>query len=93
MSFKNSETIFGGSRYNFGVEKITLSHDSFIETMINAQKGKKVATKKVEEIPVMTETTSVEENTDEKPKRTRKTVDKSVPEDGEKPKRHKRGEE
>ena len=41
----------------------------------------------------MTETTSVEENTDEKPKRTRKTVDKSVPEDGEKPKRHKRGEE
>ena len=53
---------------------------------------------KVEEIPIMTET--VDENnetqittTDEKPKRTRKIVDKSVPEDSEKPKRHKRGEE
>ena len=61
--------------------------------MINAQKGKKVATKKVEETPVITETGLVDEKeiSEETPKRTRKTVDKSVPEDSEKPKRHKRG--
>ena len=93
MSFKNSETIFGGSRYDFGVERIVLNHDVFIETMIKAQEGKKVATKKVEETPIIPEPSPVEETTEEKPKRTRKAVDKSVPEDGERPKRHKRGEE
>ena len=92
MSFKNSETIFGGSRYDFGVERIILDHDTFIETMIEAQKGKKVAGKRIEETPVIPEPSPVE-TTEEKPKRTRKTVDKSVPEDGERPKRHKRGEE
>ena len=90
LSFKNSETIFGGSRYDFGVDKISLNHDVFIETMVNAQKGKKVATKQVEEIPNMPEPSSVEESTEEPSK---KTVDKSVPEDDERAKRHRRGEE
>lgn len=93
MSFKNSETIFGGSRYDFGVERIILDHDIFIETMIEAQKGKKVAGKRIEETPVIPEPSPVETTEEEKPKRARKTVDKSVPEDGERPKRHKRGEE
>ncbi len=46
MSFKTSETIFGGSRYNFGVQEIPLSYESFMDIMIKAQKNE--STSKVE---------------------------------------------
>ena len=81
MSFKNSETIFGGSRYNFGVERIPLNHDAFIQAMKDAQKGKKVAPKTVEEVPDLTG------QVQSKPE-----VDKSIPEDSERPTRRKRSE-
>jgi len=46
MSFKTSETIFGGSRYNFGVQEIPLSYESFMDIMVKAQKTE--STSKVE---------------------------------------------
>jgi len=61
MSFKTSEVIFGGSRYNFGVQEIPLDYKTFIETMISAQSG--------EIKSIKNETIANEEN---KTKRTRK---------------------
>jgi hypothetical protein len=40
LSFKTSPYIFGGSRYNFGVDRIPLNRDEFIKTLMAAQKGK-----------------------------------------------------
>lgn len=37
LSFKTSPYIFGGSRYNFGVDEIELNKDVFIETLKKAQ--------------------------------------------------------
>lgn len=102
LSFKNSETIFGGSRYNFGVERIPLNHDAFIKVMVDAQEGKKVTHKIVEE-PIKAENEqfkdteeskevqndTVHDKTVEKTKETTK-VDKSVPEDSERPIRRRR---
>jgi len=39
LSFKTSPYIFGGSRYNFGVDRIPLNRDEFIRTLTAAQKG------------------------------------------------------
>lgn len=38
LSFKTSPYIFGGSRYNFGVEEIPLDKDAFIEALKKAQR-------------------------------------------------------
>lgn len=40
LNFKTSPYIFGGSRYNFGVDQIPLNRDIFIETLKRAQSGK-----------------------------------------------------
>ena len=37
LSFKNSPFIFGGGRFNFGVDQIELNKDKFIETLKNVQ--------------------------------------------------------
>lgn len=102
LSFKNSETIFGGSRYNFGVERIPLNHDAFIKVMVDAQEGKKVKHKVVDEPkkveneqvkdteePKEAQNDTVHDKTVEKTKETTK-VDKSVPEDSERPIRRRR---
>jgi len=43
LSFKTSPYIFGGSRYNFGVDRIPLNRDEFVKTLTAAQKGKAAA--------------------------------------------------
>ena len=78
MSFKTSETIFGGSRYNFGVQEISLDYDTFIETMVsaqkNAQKEKQKETQKdaQKSIETASEGTEVKAQAESRPKRTRK---------------------
>lgn len=43
LSFKTSPFIFGGGRFNFGVDQIELNKDKFIETLKNVQaEGNKV---------------------------------------------------
>lgn len=37
LNLKTSEYIFGGSRYNFGVDKISLNKNTFIETLKKSQ--------------------------------------------------------
>jgi len=59
LSFKNSPFIFGGGRFNFGVDQIELNKDKFIETLKNVQSPKdKVENKTIEETPktIATET-------------------------------------
>jgi len=102
LSFKNSETIFGGSRYNFGVERIPLNHDAFIKVMVDAQKGKKVTHKVIEEPkkveneqikdteePIKASNDTIQGKNVEKAEEINK-VDKSVPEDSERPIRRRR---
>jgi len=40
LSFKTSEYIFGGGRYNFGVEKIPLNKDEFLKILTKIQEVK-----------------------------------------------------
>lgn len=68
MSFKTSEVIFGGSRYNFGVQEIPLDYKTFIDTMISAQNGDK---KPIESGSKVTEAKEKAE-AEAKPKRSRK---------------------
>lgn len=68
MSFKTSEVIFGGSRYNFGVQEIPLDYKTFIDTMISAQNGDK---KPIESGSKDTEA-KAEAEAEAKPKRSRK---------------------
>ena len=75
LSFKNSETVFGGSRYNFGVERIPLDHDAFISAMEDAQDGKKVAHKQVEVKPAVNEK-PVSNESNESPRRHRRVTEK-----------------
>lgn len=102
LSFKNSETIFGGSRYNFGVERIPLNHDAFIKVMVDAQEGKKVTHKVVDEPkkveneqvkdteePIKASNDTIQGKKVEKDEEINK-VDKSVPEDSERPIRRRR---
>ena len=86
MSFKTSETIFGGSRYNFGVQEIPLDYDTFIETMVSAQKNahkdthkdtqkdtQKDAQKDAQKaVESASEGTEVKAQAESRPKRTRK---------------------
>lgn len=37
LNFKTSEFIFGGGRYNFGIDKIELNKDKFIEALTKSQ--------------------------------------------------------
>jgi len=77
LSFKTSPYIFGGSRYNFGVDQIPLNRDQFIEILKKSQAGKKVKpisvpVKQVEE-DVAPATVPIEsEPVAEEPKRARR---------------------
>lgn len=46
LSFKTSPYIFGGSRYNFGVDQISLNRDEFWKILHAAQAGKAVRAKR-----------------------------------------------
>jgi len=46
LSFKTSPYIFGGSRYNFGVDQISLNRDEFWKILHAAQAGKTVRAKR-----------------------------------------------
>ena len=85
MSFKTSEVIFGGSRYNFGVQEIPLDYKTFIDTMISAQQSatkpkskesikveEQKNEKKSKEESKSEEKPKEESKSEEKPKRTRK---------------------
>ena len=82
LSFKTSPYIFGGSRYNFGVDQIPLDRDQFIAVLKKSQIGKKIksmpapVTKAAETPPSpiadTPESTPEAAKTTEEPKRTRR---------------------
>lgn len=72
MSFKTSEVIFGGSRYNFGVQEIPLDYKTFIDTMISAQKGDKKPTESGSKDTEAKAEAEVKTEAEVKPKRSRK---------------------
>lgn len=74
MSFKTSPYIFGGSRYNFGVDQIELNKDVFMEVLEQSQIDK--APKLVDKAPTVNPEPAPEELPAEeksKRRRTRKT--------------------
>lgn len=95
LSFKTSPYIFGGSRYNFGVDQIELNKDVFIETLEESQlkedepdrpkRSRKEPVTIEKEITLELESTAeepdVEQPAEEKPRRrrSRKTENEGVP--------------
>lgn len=89
LSFKTSPYIFGGSRYNFGVDQIELNKDVFIETLEKSQlkedepdrpkRNKKEPAPEPE--PAAEEESDITSPVKEKPrrKRSRKTENEGVP--------------
>lgn len=65
LSFKTSPYIFGGSRYNFGVDEIALNKEVFIETLKKVQTGKQEPTKKAAAKQEVKEEVKVEEQPQE----------------------------
>jgi hypothetical protein len=72
LSFKTSPYIFGGTRYNFGVDEIPLNKDSFIEILKKAQ-GDKQIEKPKDPAPNIEETEPVQEPSNKKQKRSKRT--------------------
>jgi len=74
LSFKTSPYIFGGSRYNFGVDQIPLNRDEFWKILHAAQAGKTVRPKRepVEKptTPQVSDTTEPDTASSEVPEQT-----------------------